>query len=356
MWYVKYHPKSIDDIISKNNKIFLKHMLDWIENVDCSEEIIKMRGRPKKNDAVCQYKKPGVIIVGDTGVGKTALMDIFASSCDADTVLFECQKMSRKNYETFFKQAVAYKNVTNFNRKKFIRFDDMESLAECDNVQLSDIFRCVKSTKIPFVGTLHSKHLNKIMDFKRCVNIIHIGQPTDDEMKVFMEKICENESRTLHDLEPYVGPDIRLYLTTCEYGWSDHPDIFMSDGNKAIKGLKGNGCVGYSINNVNIILHENYPYMDKSCYAIKHLADSDLFVDDSIESPFIEYIDVYGNRGALTYCDIPCKMRPASLWTKTSNMHYKKKLLKERVKEERLDNTYDGLTTYNALRLNVDVK
>jgi len=350
MWYVKHHPKTIDDIISQKNKDFMKHMLDWIENVDCSEEIVKTRGRPKKNDAVCQYKKPGVIIVGDTGVGKTALMDVFARSCNADTVLFECQKMSKKNYETFFKQAVSYKNVTDLKRKKFIRFDDMESLAECDNVQLSDIFRCVKSTKIPFIGTIHVKHINKIMEFKRFVNIIQIKEPTVDEMNDFMKGVYEKESRNTEIL-PFVGTDIRLYLTTCEYGWSDHPDIFVNDGNKAIKQLKTNECVGYSINNVNIILHENYPYMDKSCESIKHLAWSDMFVEDSLESPFVEYIDVYGNRGALTHCDMLDKIRPASVWTKTSNMHFKKKLLKEKVKNEQLDNTYDGLTTYNVMRL-----
>lgn len=349
MWYVKYHPKTIDDIISKKNKEFMTHMLDWMEHVDCSEEIIKTRGRPKKNDAVCQYKKPGIIIVGDTGVGKTAMMDIFANSCNADTVIFECQKMSKKNYETFFKQAVSYKNVTDLNRKKFIRFDDMESLTECDNVQISDIFRCIKNTKIPFIGTINSKHLNKISEFKRYVNIIHITPPTSDEMGQFIKRVYESEGRTSVP-EPFVGPDIRLYLTTSEYGWSDYPDIFMNDGNKAITRLKDGDCVGYSVNNINIILHENYPYMDRSCKSIHHLATSDTFADDALESPLVEYIDVYGNRGALKHCDITT-LRPASIWTKTSNMHYKKKLLKEKIKNENLDNTHDALTTYNVLRL-----
>lgn len=349
MWYVKYHPKTTDDIISKKNKEIIGHMLKWMEHLDFSEEIVKTRGRPKKSDAMCQYKKPGTILIGDTGVGKTAMMDVFAGSCNADTVLFECQKMSKKNYETFFKQAVSYKNVTDLNRKKFIRFDDMESLTECDNVQLSDIFRCVKSTKIPFIGTIHSKHLNKIAEFKRYVNIIEIKAPTTTEMSNFMKHVYEKEGREPF-AESFVGPDVRLYLTMCEYGWSDYPDIFVSDGNKAIKRLKDDECVGYSVNNINIILHENYPYIDDSCESIRHLAVSDIFVEDALDSQLIEYIDVYGNRGALRYCDITT-IRPASIWTKTSNMHYKKKLMKEKIRNENLDNTHDALTTYNAARL-----
>lgn len=349
MWYVKYHPKTLDDIISQKNKELMKHMLDWMKHVDCSEEITKTRGRPKKNEALCQYKKPGIILVGNTGSGKTGMMDVFAKLCDADTVLFECQKMSKKTYETFFKQAVTYKNVTDLNRKKFIRFDDMESLTECDNVQINDIFRCIKSTKIPFIGSINSRHMNKISEFKRYVNIIHIDTPTPDEMGHFMKRVYDTEGRKSTP-DPFVGSDIRIYLTTCEYGWSDYPDIFMNDGNRAIKQLKEDQCVGYSVNNINIILHENYPYMDSSCKSVQHLATSDLFVEDALDSPLVEYIDVYGNRGALKHCEITT-IRPASIWTKTSNMHYKKKLLKEKIKSENLDNTHDALSTYNVLRL-----
>lgn len=345
MWYVRYHPKTIDDIISEKNKEYVKHILDWIENIDFSEEIVKMRGRPKKNDAVCQYKKPGVIIIGDTGVGKTALLDVFARSCNADSVLFECQKMSKKNYETFFKQAVSYKNVSDLRRKKFIRFDDMESLTECDNVQLSDIFRCVKGTKIPFIGTIHRKHSNKIDEYKRFVNIIHVDPPTPEEMHAFMIRAIG------YVPQPFVGPDVRLYLTACEYGWSDHPDIFVNDGNRAIQVLKDGSCVGYSVNNMNIILHENYPYMNEDCASIRYLAISDMFSDDAIESPYVKYIDEYGNKGAIRQCDTRGGIRPASIWTKTSNMHYKKKMTKEKVRDERLDNTYDAMTTYNAQRM-----
>lgn len=352
MWYVTHHPKTAggEDFHFKKHGYILDTMLEWMSHVDCTEDIQQTRGRPKKNDAVCQYKKPGIILVGDTGVGKTVILDMFGKMCHADAVQFECQKMSRKNYEEFFKQAMTYKNITDLQRRKFIRFDDMESLAECDNIQLSDIMRCVKNANVPFVGTLHRKFLHKILEFKRYVNILVVDPPSDREMMLFMQRVYEKEGRPYVHV-PFIGHDIRLYMTQCEHGWTDHSDIFVNDGNKAIVALKQNKCVGYSVHNVNIILHENYPYMNRSCESIKYLSESDIFMEDTIENPYIDYIDTYGNKGTIDQFPDINKLRPASLWTKTSNMHYKKKLLKEKVRDLHLDNTYDALTTFNALRL-----
>jgi len=353
MWYQKYAPQSHDDIIKPENKHIINQMMEWISKVECSDEITKVRGRPKKCEGLCQEKKAGLVLIGPTGVGKSAVLDVFCRMCESnfDVVVFDCAKMSRKNYEAFFKQTMTYKNVTNLQKGKVIRFDDMESLSDGDNLQLADIIKCVKTTKIPFIGTLHSKYANKLNDFKRFVNIINITAPTLDQMSKFVEQVYAKENMLPRQI-PFNGTDVRVYLTACEFGWNDVPDVFVVDGNKAIEQLKHRHCVGYSVNNVNIILHENYPYMNPDCGSIRTLALSDVFLDDSIDNPYICYLESYGNYGTLHSCDLTTKLRPASLWTKTSNMHFKKKLLKEKVKDNKLDNTYDALTTYNATRIN----
>ena len=143
--------------------------------------------------------------------------------------------------------------------------------------------------KIPFVGTLHTKYMNKISEYKRFLNIVFVESPTTEEMEDYVKRAKYKYPG------PFPGGDVRQYLIACEVGWSDNPDIFVNDSQRAMMCLKKNHCVGYSINNMNILLHENYPYMDDSCDAIVDLVRSDAFYDDSIENPYIDYMEVLGN-------------------------------------------------------------
>ena len=262
---------------------------------------------------------------------------------------FECNKMSRKNYDLFVKQSMTYKDVTDLNKKKLMLFDDIESMSDGDNLQVGDIIKSIKTMKIPFVGALHSRHVNKISEYKRFLNIVHVIPPTPKEMEAHVAKIGVKFPR------PFEGGDVRQFLMACDVGWSDNPDIFVHDSQRAMMCLKEKKCVGYSINNMNIILHENYPYMDESCESIVNLATGDQFHDDAIESPYVDYLETIGNLGIIQRLDARAftNLKPASLWTKMCNVQYKKKLMKESVKKNNLDNTYDAITTHNARRLKV---
>jgi hypothetical protein len=357
MWYQKYHPLTIDDILSEHNRSYLQHMKTWSKNVEFNENI-SYRGRPKKNEIqqLISNKKPGVVIVGDVGTGKTCMLDVFSKIVDLDVVSFECSKMSRKNFDEFFKQTVTYKNVTNLDRGKVFRFDELESLADGDNLQLSDIIRCIKSSKIPFVGSIHTKYLSRISEYKRLVNIYVIQKPNPDEMNMFVSRICRSEGLPSLPLNVLLNYDIRSYITSIELGWNGANDIFIHDNNTAIDRLRNGQCVGYSVNNINIILHENYPYADDTCSSISYLAETDVFFHDTIDNVFFDYLEFCGNYRTIRSFTSGMHMKPASLWTKTSNLNYKKKLHKEKIKDSRLDNTYDALTTYTIERLHHNVE
>lgn len=339
--------KTLDDVISSKNREIIVGMVDWCKNVDCkNDSSMKLRGRPKKDEHK-NYKKPGTIIIGDVGVGKTFVLEVFAALSEYSMVDFECNKMSRKNYEMFVKQSMTYKDVTNLEKPKMLRFDDMESLSDGDNLQIGDIIKSVKTMMIPFVGTLHTKYANKISEYKRFLNIVFVESPTPEEMSEFVVRMNFKHPR------PFPGGDVRQYLIACDVGWSDNPDVFVNDSQRAMMMLKERRCVGYSINNMNILLHENYPYMDDSCESIVDLARSDEFYDDSIENPYIEYLETLGNLSIIRKLDASTfsKLKPASLWTKTCNAQYKKKVMKEYIQKNDLDNTYDAITTHNAGRL-----
>lgn len=339
----------LDDVISSKNREIIANMVDWSKHVDCKDDSnVKLRGRPKKDEHK-NYKKSGTIVVGDVGVGKTYILDAFAVLSGYSMIEFERGKMSRKNYEMFVKQSMTYKDVTNLDKPKMMRFDDMESLSDGDNLQIGDIIKSIKTMKIPFVGTLHTKYMNKILEYKRFLNIVFVESPTTEEMEDYVKRAKYKYPR------PFPGGDVRQYLIACEVGWSDNPDIFVSDSQRAMTCLKEHHCVGYSINNMNILLHENYPYMDDSCDAIVDLARSDAFYDDSIENPYIDYMEVLGNLSIIRKLESTSfsKLKPASLWTKMCNVQYKKKMMKEYVHKNNLDNTHDAITTYNACRLKI---
>lgn len=338
---------NLDDVISAKTRDVLVNMIDWVANVDYKDETsVKLRGRPKKDEHK-NYKKPGTIIVGDVGVGKTFLLRKFVTLSGRSIIEFESNKMSRKNYELFVKQSTTYKDVTDLNKKKILLFDDIESMSDGDNLQVGDIIKSIKTMKIPFVGALHTRYVNKISEYKRFLNIISIEPPTPKEMEAHVAKIGVKFPR------PFEGGDVRQFLIACDIGWSDNPDMFVHDSQRALVCLKEKRCVGYSINNMNIILHENYPYIDESCESIVNLATSDQFYDDSIENPFIDYLETIGNLGIIQSLKARSfnNLKPASLWTKMCNVQYKKKLMKEFVKKNNLDNTYDSITTHNARRL-----
>jgi hypothetical protein len=354
MLYTKYHPKTLDEIINEKNRLYLNEMLSWCTSVTFDDNI-KHRGRPKKSDTFerISTKKPGTIFVGDVGVGKTSMLDVFQRLIkpDMDTVTFECSKISRKNFDEFFKQTVSYKNVLNFNKKKLIRFDELESLSEGDNLQLSDIIKCIKTSKMPFIGSIHNKYLNRILEYKRFINIYIINKPTICERETFIENVCKAEGYNFTEAMkvPY-DYDLRSYLTSIEFSWNSHKDVFINDNNEAISKLRHGKCIGYSVNNMNIVLHENYPYAKDACKSIRYLCDGDGFANESIENIYIEYIASCNYR-VITALDENMALRPASLWTKTSNANLKRKLNKERIRDRVLDNTFDALTTSTIERL-----
>ena len=96
------------------------------------------------------------------GVGKTYVLDTFAVIFEI-MIEFECGKMSRKNYEMFVKQSMTYKDVTNLDKPKMIRFDDMESLSTETPTDRRHYWTC-KDHEDTFRGNFHTKHMNKISE------------------------------------------------------------------------------------------------------------------------------------------------------------------------------------------------
>ena len=338
MLYQTLHPHSMDDIIVPENKKLIHDMLEWTHKVKFFDDQ-KTRGRPKKEDTIKTFneKISCTLLCGPTGCGKTAILDTFIRMTNLEVVHLECDKYSRKSFDSVFTNIIESKNVNDVDIKKLIVFEEFDSIIDGEQLQFSDILKYIKSSYIPFVGTINSKHIIKLMDYKRYINIIHIHVPTFEQLHKYLSEKLEKDV----DIDGYTS-DVRNAIISLDY--KSKKDSFSNDSLQAIYSLCNNGTShGYSVNNVNITLHENYPYIDESCKSIKYLALSDIFHNDNLDNSYIKYLNDYGNISICNNIKLPhkYKFKSASLWTKMSNQAFKRKSIKEYIAKNNLNPSYD---------------
>ena len=314
----------MSNLVSARAKEDILRIFEWITNVTFNSKTAK--GRPKKSTDYFSKECCILAIIGDTGSGKTFFLNTFLNKYN-NYLTYEIQEeFNKKAIEEKLQMTSQFQNILFPNKHNILVIEDLDSIFETEQIAFIDIIKIVRKYKIPLLCTINSTYVNKIQDNKRSVICYNLPTPTPHEFEnVFNFK--------------YESSDIRAMLIEKEYR-SNSRDIFSTDNEKAIKELKKGKVIGYNPLNINIIIHENYPYFDNS--VIKTLANSDIL--DTNDKTRIEIFDIITNRKLSS--KIPdCKMRPASFWTKTSNIQHKKKQMKNDIINDGLNSSFDVFTT-----------
>lgn len=165
-----------------------------------SEIIGQYKGIVKFSRFVKGQKKKAVIIYGDTGIGKTLAVRVFASEQGFE--LFEIPPSSTRNkQEIISKLGTASQQASLFGGNKIILIDELESFGAHSRGGISALIDVIKKTKYPIVLTSNDPWNSRFKTLRKYCELIEFGKVDWKDIEKYLAKICQSEKI---DVEPVV--------------------------------------------------------------------------------------------------------------------------------------------------------
>ena len=197
---------------SQNSKI--KEISDWfdkIENITSpSTPIILNKKKIKKAN-----KNNVLLVIGDTGIGKTLIIQEFIKKCTYNVInigrLFDIYDNSNiYSIKDFIPKLLKQKNVSDISTKKLLLIDSLEEFMVIQKTIIRDIIESIDTLGIPVVlvserisfDTLEKKVIVKL---KKEATIIELEKPNIDTLKTYIKKIDNNISDSPEILDKIVN-------------------------------------------------------------------------------------------------------------------------------------------------------
>lgn len=159
MFLEKYAPKSISEITDKRAA---KEITEWIKGVESNKKGIKT----------------AVILSGDSGVGKTALINALANEFN-----YEILYVDEENIERF----ESYTQMSGLFKKRIIVMDNAE------DINFRKILNFIPNSKNPVILTTTDPRNKKFQSIKKFCSSIQIRKPTYLQISKILEKISDKE-------------------------------------------------------------------------------------------------------------------------------------------------------------------
>lgn len=241
-WVNKYKPKTLDEVIG--NKLQIRELRKWMQNFVQGKKV--------------NYTN-SITISGDHGTGKTLVINLILQEFD-----FEPLIITTSNIKTFFNKTVNKKKIAKKGRiseednpliqllfgnthidknnivkmkKKAIIIADAEkiTLKTESNILISLCKSNEKACTTPLIFVTNNQHSNLMTTIENITMKIDMYVPSDDELLVFINMICEKEGMQFkensikYNIIEFVKSDVRNLLMLLE-------DLYDLYGNKVITG------------------------------------------------------------------------------------------------------------------------
>ena len=208
--------------------------LEYIQSFykDQPNQILNINKIQKWFNDIENNKINSLLIVGNIGIGKTNIINIFSSQSKSDIIhiskLFDVYE-SNKSYtvKDFIPKILKQKYVGNYediNRKKIIIVDSLEEFIEIQKSVIRDIIENLDNLNIPFVfvcdknsfENLEKKILTKL---KKCVQIIELEKPTLTTLNNYILNILKLKmnKEDIEKLAKYSKGDMRFLNNTIQF-------------------------------------------------------------------------------------------------------------------------------------------
>ena len=233
-WIEQIKPKSIYDINIYQDEI--KKCIEWIKAYKEDSSLVKK----------------ALLIIGDTGVGKTLIAELLFKEFNYDKIeINSSDYRSQKKFGEFLKKTLCFKNVIDlFNNEKKpigLLLDEIDTMCiSNDKGGLSEFIQILKANdktskniekkkKIdnyvklynPIICTCININDKKINELKKFSQVINIKKITFPNFTSFIKKILKDytfENKFIKELYSYFKTDVRFLTNTLNnmlYGVND---------------------------------------------------------------------------------------------------------------------------------------
>lgn len=195
---------SIDNIYDfyKHQKTQQQHLdiiKNWFLDLEKNKNIkiiVDKKAKKKKNT------NPVLLIIGDTGIGKTLLVKEFLKSCTYDILdigkLFDIYESTNiYSIKDFIPKLLKQKNVSDVFNKKILVIDSLEEFIVIQKTIIRDIIESLESLEMPVVlvsernsfDLLEKKIIAKL---KKDALIVHLEKPNEKTLTNYIHTILPN--------------------------------------------------------------------------------------------------------------------------------------------------------------------
>ena len=183
LWINKYSPKSIDDVVGNINEI--NNIKKWLKNLN-------------------NNKNQSIIISGNQGLGKTLIIKLILEELNYIIKIINPNEIKDhriyddfNDYYNFVNSIYSKINFNNnINKKLVLVFDETENITlTSEKKYIMEIYKeNNKNKSFPLIFISNNRHSKLLYDLKKGCTEIIFNNPTIDELKKLINKICLNEN------------------------------------------------------------------------------------------------------------------------------------------------------------------
>lgn len=212
LWIHKYKPITMSDLIS--NKYGIQRIKTWLDEFENNKKIKDgetkgLNGKSKVKNKKKNNPKSSLIVIGNHGVGKTISVEVLLRSMgyDIQRINFENVKIT-KDVDSFIDKFLSNSDVLGMiNDKKTRKFavvvDEIETISS--NTEKTFILALQRKNNadwnFPLIIVSNNKHSKLLSDIRKECLEVPFRNPTKDDMKHVLIKICRNENLKIKDTE-----------------------------------------------------------------------------------------------------------------------------------------------------------
>jgi hypothetical protein len=216
---------SLEDIYEfykeqKSQIVNINHIKEWFVKLDNPPPKVPKPFPVKKSKKIVSTANV-LVIIGNTGIGKSNLINIFLKNCKYDVLdigkLFEIYENTNiYSIKDFIPKILKQKNVANISNKKLLVIDSLDEYMVIQKTIIRDIVESVDTINIPIViicsrtgfDNLEKKMLTKL---KKEATIIQFDDPETATLKTYIHKNSpiHNSVEHVDKLIKYCNGDLR---------------------------------------------------------------------------------------------------------------------------------------------------